>query len=133
MPEVDQALARELEALKARLGGAESAPECALAHATAQEEVEEENRLAREVNAWAVAGCRPTLTTEEWAARAETARARALGRRYRAEEVRSTTASMPSLCPPQECRRGSCMRASPQLLSFTRCHPFSHPFSLFTP
>lgn len=107
MPEVDQALARELEALKARLGGAESAPECptleqcALAHATAQEEVEEEDRLAREVNAWAVAGCRPTLTTEERAARAETARARALGRRYRAEEVRSTTASMPSLCPPQ--------------------------------
>ena len=105
VPEVDQALARELEALQARLGGAESAPECptleqcAIACATAQEEVGEEDRQAREVNAWAAAGCRPpTLTSEERAARAETARARALGRRYRAEEVRSSTAPLHYLC-----------------------------------
>ena len=99
VPEVDQVFARELEAHF----GVElvlecpTLEQCASAQATVEEEVEREDRRATEVNAWAAAGCSLTITPEEAAARAvviETARdvyyrdatARALGRRYRAEQ-----------------------------------------------
>ena len=131
VPEVDQVLARELEALF----GVEPMLECptleqCASQAMALQEVEEEGRQARKVNAWAAAGCSLTITPEDAAARAETARVRALGRRYRAEqeklhrEMRRVVATLltglpvyplpvPYVHPESSCSRASCLPLYP--------------------
>ena len=150
VPEVDQVLARELEAHF----GVElvlecpTLEQCASARAMVEDEVEEEDRRAREVNAWAAAGCSLTTTPEAAAARdvvIETARdvyyrdaaARALGRRYRAEQEKlhretrcvlaTLTFQLPHwLCHPKtSSSRASCHLHAPKSPRFT--------YSLTTP
>ena len=124
MPEVDQALARELNSLFDVESVLEcpTLEQCASAQAAVEKEVEEEDRRASEVNAWAAAGCSLTITPEDAAARAETARARALGRRYRAEQekLHRETRRVLSMHPHCLCHT---VRHPKTSCSPTSCHP----------